>query len=303
MIKQSRLLVVDSDKAIGASMTRHFRGHDFLVEAVDTGEKAIESAWKLRPDIVVVDVKLSDMTSFELIGRLHAMADKADIPILLVGTRKEIESSSVAGDISKYHVDEIDFPSLARKIRKMLATYRERRMIEELLVKESMPVAYEETEELTAAEQAILRRGGANLKDSDFGAEDPLLRGKSEYLSLLEASLTTAQTAKLLGVNESRVRQRLTSRPPSLFGIKRGAEWLIPSFQFEGGKIIPHLERVIAKLDANLHPVSFWRWFTSPDVDLAAKDSPEGGFSPREWLLRGLAVADVEESAEDLQLS
>lgn len=303
MIKHSSLLVVDPNKAIVASMTKHFRSFGFFVHAVESGEKAIESASKRRPDLVVVDIKLPGMNSFELVGRLRSMEEVSDVPVLLVGTSQEIESSGVAGQTSRYHVEAIDFPALSRRIRELLAIRRRRSVIEELLASEGIPVAVEEIQELTASEQAALRRGGANLEEPELGTEDPALRGKTAYLSLLESSLTTAQVSKLLGVNESRIRQRLTSQPLSLYGIKRGVEWLIPSFQFEGKKLVPNIERVIAKLDKNLHPVSFWRWFTSPDPDLIGKDSPEGGFTPREWLLRGLPVEAVEELAENLQLS
>lgn len=302
MLKQSRLLIVDSDKAKVASMTKHLQGHGFLVHAVGSGEKAIDIASKEKPDLVVVDIKLPGMSGFELYGRLHTLAEISDIPVLLIRTSGEIESSA-AGQHHKYLIDANDFPSLSRKIKKLVSTYKRRRAIEELLDKEDVPVGSEGAQELTSGEQETLWRAGADLEDEDLGAEDPMLLGKMDYLNLLESSLTTAQASKLLGVNESRIRQRLTSKPPSLYGIKRDAEWLIPSFQFEGKKLIPHIKLIISMLDANLHPVSVWRWFTTPDSDLVNESSPEGGFSPRDWLLRGFPIKAVEELAEDIHLS
>ena len=161
----------------------------------------------------------------------------------------------------------------------------------------------EGTQDLASNEQEILRRAGANLENVDLGAKDPTLIGEMDYLNLLESSFKTAQVSKMLRVNESRVRQRLTSQPPSLFGIKHDTEWLIPSFQFEGKRLVPNLGRVIAKLDGNLHPVSVWRWFTTPDADLTNEQSPPGGFSPRDWMLRGFPVEVVERLAEELHLT
>ncbi len=302
MIKPSRLLVVDPNKAVVASMMKHFNRFGFLVQSAANGERALEIASRRRPDAFIVEIKLPDMSGFELWGRLHALPETADVPILLVGNTQAIESNQ-AGHAWRYHVDSIDLPALTKKIKALLAVHKRRKTIEELLARDGPPAAAEGAQELTVAEQSILRGGGAVLEDLDLGAEDPSLRGKTDYLNLLESSFTTAQASKLLGVNESRVRQRLTSEPPSLYGIKRGAEWSIPSFQFEGKRLVPNLERVIAKLDANLSPVSVWRWFTSPDAELVNEDSPEGGFSPRDWLLRGLPAEAVEELAVDLHQS
>lgn len=304
MIKQSRLLIVDPDKAIVASMTKHLLSNGFLVSAADTAEKAIDTAWKEKPDLVIMDIKLPDMSGFELSGRLRAMMGIADIPVVYVGTRRDTGIRLATHFSGKeYLLNPIDLPALTKRIKEVVAKYRRRRIIEELLAKEDIPLEAEPTQDLTVEEQQKLRQAGAGLDVVDLGVEDPVLVGKMDFLNLLESSLSTAQVGKMLGVNESRIRQRLTSQPPSLYGIKRGPAWLMPSFQFEGKRLIPNIDRVIAKLDGNLHPLSVWRWFMSSNADLITEGSPEIGFSPREWLLRGLSVATVEELAENLHLS
>lgn len=100
---------------------------------------------------------------------------------------------------------------------------------------------------------------------------------------IAESSLSTAEAAARLGVNDSRIRQRLGDG--SLYGFKFEGSWRLPEWQFEGAAIVPHLDEVVAVLGPDDSPVGVTRWFISPWADLLT----EGGvlLSPRRWLLEG----------------
>lgn len=155
-------------------------------------------------------------------------------------------------------------------------------------------------EELTPAEIETLKRGGFVVEPRDLGENDPLARTAALYAAILETSLTAAQAAERLGVASSRIRQRLTSKPPSLYGIRTEKGWLLPVFQFDGDALVRGFDRVAARLDPGLHPVGVYRWFTLPNVDLPADVSEEASLSPREWLRRGYPIADVTDLADQL---
>lgn len=158
-------------------------------------------------------------------------------------------------------------------------------------------------EDLSAAEAEELERGGFDLTPVDLGPDDPLARTAAEYAALLKSSLSTAEAAKRLGVDPSRVRQRLTSQPPTLYGIRLESGWVIPEFQFDGDRLVPGIAEVVPQLNPELHPVAVFRWFTLPSPDLVAEeaDNAEGRMlSPREWLRLGLLPAAVAELARDL---
>lgn len=154
--------------------------------------------------------------------------------------------------------------------------------------------------ELTTAEAEALELGGFNLEPLDAGSEDPLARTVAEFAALLKSSLTTTEAATRLGVDPSRIRQRLTSEPPSLYGIRVANGWYIPEFQFDGDRLIQGTGEVVARLDRELHPVSVFRWFTAPNPDLAADEVRGKNLSPRDWLRLGLPVQPVAELAANL---
>jgi len=157
-------------------------------------------------------------------------------------------------------------------------------------------------QDLTAAEAAALERGGFVLEPTDLGAEDPLVQTAAELAALLQESLSTTEAAGRLGVDPSRIRQRLTSAPPSLYGIRLESGWVVPAFQLEGGKVLPGIADVVARLDSELHPVAVYRWFhlANPDLVVERKGKEPRTLSPRDWLRLGLAVEPVAELAEQL---
>ena len=110
------------------------------------------------------------------------------------------------------------------------------------------------------------------------------MRATLEFASLIGDAYTVQQAAQLLSVNPSRIRQRLTARPPTLYGIKDGGAWRIPEFQFHGRQLTKGIDRVTPKLPADLSPVAVVRWFTLPNPDLEVDD---GAVSPLQWLRAG----------------
>jgi hypothetical protein len=155
--------------------------------------------------------------------------------------------------------------------------------------------------DLTAAEAIALKKGGFLLEPADLGAEDPLVQTATEFAALLKKSLTTAAAAERLGVDPSRIRQRLTAQPPTLYGIRLESGWVVPEFQFDGSKLIPGMADVASRLDPELHPVSVFRWFTTPNPDLALEQGEESRtLSPREWLCLGLPVQAVLDLASEI---
>lgn len=155
-------------------------------------------------------------------------------------------------------------------------------------------------EELTPAEIETLQRGGFVVEPQDLGDRDPLARTAALYAAILKTSLTTAEAAERLGVATSRIRQRLSSDPPTLYGIRTESGWRLPVFQFDGDGLLRGFDQVAACLDPELHPVGLYQWLTLPNVDLPADASEESNLSPRDWLRLGHPIEEVVRIASHL---
>lgn len=154
--------------------------------------------------------------------------------------------------------------------------------------------------ELSEEEVRTLELGGFDLEPVDLGADDPLAQAAALYSGLLKTSFDTAEAARVLGVDPSRIRHRLTARPPSLYGIRLESGWRLPRFQFDGDQLLPGLGDVVAGLDPELHPATVYSWFMTPNPDLVAEQLGETSLSPWDWLRHGFPAFVVAELAKHL---
>ncbi len=154
--------------------------------------------------------------------------------------------------------------------------------------------------ELPPEELELLRRGGFSTKREPLGSDDPVFRGALDLSALIATAVSTREAAKLLDVDPSRIRQRLTGPRRSLYGVKWRGEWLLPRFQFAGKTELPGLDNVIPHLDPHLSPVAVARWFLSPSPDLVVEGNEDEAMSPREWLLAGHPPKEIARLAEGL---
>jgi excisionase family DNA binding protein len=155
--------------------------------------------------------------------------------------------------------------------------------------------------ELTEDEIRFLEEAGVDLADlapRDRGAASPLALAAADYAALFATALTVPELASRLGVDDSRVRQRLARH--TLYGIKDGKAWRVPLFQLDdaGRALVPGLH-LIAPRWAGVHPVEVARWFILPHVDL--EDAEGQPVAPRDWLLGGGDPRDVAELTEELR--
>src|SRR5258708_24793596 len=140
---------------------------------------------------------------------------------------------------------------------------------------------------LPPAELEFWQNAGVDLDEFaplERGTVPPELRTAAIYAGLLASAFTVSQAAQHLGVDASRVRQRLANQ--TLYGVRVDGAWRLPLFQFADdlAHILPAFGDLVA-LFTGLHPVDVATWFTSPHVDLTLADDDR--VSPRNWLLGG----------------
>lgn len=157
-------------------------------------------------------------------------------------------------------------------------------------------VSDEPGRDFTEEESGVLVRGGLDPSRPSGGRR--LARTLARYAALRATALTESEAASLLGVSESRVRQRVAQG--TLYGVRVGRGRRLPRFQFAGGGPVPSVGAVLKELRQGVHPISVENWFTLPNPDLYLDEDEEEPVSPREWLISGGSPEPLKPLAREL---
>ena len=78
------VLVVDDEYDITEVMGTVLSSRGYLVATAHNGKVALEALAGQRPDLILLDVMMPEMTGIELLRRLKATDEHRDIPVLMM---------------------------------------------------------------------------------------------------------------------------------------------------------------------------------------------------------------------------
>src|ERR1700691_2222266 len=85
-----RLLVVDDEPNILYSMEKSLRSESLEVSVASTGQQGIADVKRLRPDVVVLDVRLPDMSGLEAFDQIRQVDPRLPVIIITAHAATEI---------------------------------------------------------------------------------------------------------------------------------------------------------------------------------------------------------------------
>ncbi len=91
-----RVLICDDEPDLAALVELNLKDAGFQVEVAHTGEAALQLARAHRPDLVLLDVMLPDISGAEVCRRLKTDPQTAQVPVMMLTARGE-EPDRVSG--------------------------------------------------------------------------------------------------------------------------------------------------------------------------------------------------------------
>ena len=121
--RQIRLLIVDDHKVVRLGLrTLLGRYADFdVVGEAGTVAEAVKETGRLRPDVVLMDVRLPDGNGFEACRQIRAAQHETRVLFLTSFAEEQIVLESIDAGGDGYLLKEIDDESLVRAIRNVAA--------------------------------------------------------------------------------------------------------------------------------------------------------------------------------------
>jgi two-component system phosphate regulon response regulator PhoB/two-component system alkaline phosphatase synthesis response regulator PhoP len=119
---RQRILVVEDEEAIRGIVTQTLLRHGYETASASDGDDALEKAFTLRPDLIILDLMLPRMDGWEVCRRLKAEKDTAFIPIIMLTARREerdvVEGLELGAD--DYMKKPFSLSELTARVRALL---------------------------------------------------------------------------------------------------------------------------------------------------------------------------------------
>jgi two-component system response regulator MprA len=115
----SRILVVDDDERIAASVRRALVYEGYEVETSADGRAALHTIASMTPDLVILDVMLPGIDGIETCRRIRS---EGNVPVLML-TARDATEARVAGldnGADDYLVKPFDYAELLARVRALL---------------------------------------------------------------------------------------------------------------------------------------------------------------------------------------
>jgi two-component system, OmpR family, response regulator len=116
----TRVLVVDDEASITDLVALALRYEGFTVEKAATGRAALTSVGRFKPDLIVLDVMLPDLSGLDVLRRLSAEGRRVPVIFLTArdATEDKVHGLTVGGD--DYVTKPFSIEELVARVRAVL---------------------------------------------------------------------------------------------------------------------------------------------------------------------------------------
>jgi DNA-binding response OmpR family regulator len=130
-----QIMVVDDDPDTVSILARHLQREGFgAIEAI-SGTECLRLVHEHRIDVILLDLMMPEMDGFEVVRALKNNPATAEIPIIMVTARDDIESRSegMRVGVSDFLAKPVFRKQLANRIKAQLDTIATARSIDDAL--------------------------------------------------------------------------------------------------------------------------------------------------------------------------
>lgn len=123
MNKSLKILLVDDEEDLTATLVERLDIRGFKAVAVQTGEEALEQIRDNNFDVVVLDIKLKGEDGVDVMKRIKQI--KVDLPVILLTGHmsKEASEEGLEAGAIDYIIKPIDIEDLILKLREAVAAF------------------------------------------------------------------------------------------------------------------------------------------------------------------------------------
>ncbi|NDJ76709.1 MAG: response regulator [Chloroflexi bacterium] len=122
MTDKSHILIVEDDLDLSEMLNAYFRVQGYEVQTAAWGEDAVRLTQEVRPDLVVLDIRLPDIDGYEVCRRLRTHRRTQDVPIIFLTEKRDRVDKLVGLELGvvDYITKPFDIQELRLRVRNAL---------------------------------------------------------------------------------------------------------------------------------------------------------------------------------------
>ncbi len=118
------ILVIDDDQQLSLSFAKILTQDGYATQAAYTGQEGILKAASVNPDLVILDIRLPDMSGMEVFEAIHADNPKLPVIIITAFGTTETAIQAIKQGAYDYIYKPFDVPEMLELIKKALLAGR-----------------------------------------------------------------------------------------------------------------------------------------------------------------------------------
>ncbi|MEA2061048.1 MAG: sigma-54 dependent transcriptional regulator, partial [Thermodesulfobacteriota bacterium] len=195
------ILIIDDDKQLCLSFTKILSQDSYETAAAYSGRQGIEKTSEIKPDLVILDIRLPDMNGIDVFDEIHKTSPKLPVIIITAYGTTETAIETIKKGAYDYIYKPFDIPEMLSLIKKALEAGR--------CMSSSVQV-------------------NPLSSDMDFGSGEALVGTSSRMLDIYKAIGRVASTdATVLIRGESGTGKELASRAVYQYSMRSEKPFII----------------------------------------------------------------------------
>ena len=178
------ILVVDDDKA-NLMLAQKILGGTYRIAAANSGAVAFKYLEKNKPDLILLDINMPEMSGFEAMEKLKSDERYSSIPVIFLTADKGVETETKC-----FQVGAVDFVGkpfvpdiLISRVKRTLELEKYRSNLEEI-VEEQTKLLNERAQRISEIQNHVII-GMANLIESRDGSTGKHVKNTQTYVQMI----------------------------------------------------------------------------------------------------------------------
>lgn len=115
-----KLLIVDDERNIRTLFRDELEEAGYEVQTAGSGKEALEKVESFQPDLIVLDIRMEDMTGLEVLEQVRQTHET--LPVIMCTAVRGLQDDFTVWDskVSDYITKPVDLEVLKEKIQKVL---------------------------------------------------------------------------------------------------------------------------------------------------------------------------------------